>query len=326
MAVSTRWLTMLADLTSWGTALKFVQHWSSKMAGAFFSANWLEPEGRKILLGEFYRRQLLIEIFEAIQPGLTAIVRENLDDPPDDTYVALHHDSLLDVDLYGAEYNERFANAAIYRWRPMVWATQVTSEKIAASKINEVTAGGIHFSQLQGDCYFYRFNEPYATLNDRGELRFDCREVTGMVDEGNWLVKDPSYALMFRKDTRFCFNEVKDEDFWQWYAATAEPGRFRPRAMYRAFRNPTRRNIETLSQRGVSYGDPWSWLIMPYDPSDPRRLGKWPRFPVSFWWFEQFFEYCPRHRRLAQRVNADEVVPEPQFTEALQPAQFAAIH
>lgn len=281
----------------WREALRFMRHWVPRMMRGFFDLTGLEPLSRRLVIGEWFRRELLMTIFEALDPEMAKTENWLEEDPVDDTYLAVKRDSLLKVDLDSPQYDYRFTKAPVYRRRPLVWAIRIMRDaymagRYAAYRLERVGSGSV---------YSYNFGIPYIVVGDDGELQLKYHQAHGFISEGEWLVQDPEMALNQQRDTRFYFRPMDDDSFQRDYELTHEgPNQFRHRHQFKAIRNPTGEAVVTQSVLGDGYGDAWCRFVMPYDPERPQRLAWHQRYPVAWWWFDQFLQ---KRSRIATAIE-----------------------
>lgn len=291
-----KWLRLLGDLKGQRAAWRFAKTWWPRMRRAFQEIAGLEPQRRRELIGECFRRELLMTIFEAMDPSVAKTQFWLFDNPVDDGYLEDHADSLTWLDLDSSEFHQRFAHARICQWRPLVRAMQIWPQQQLVGHFADYGTYGLEPIEQTRNLYEYCVHVPYVELAENGKLELRNHKETGTVAPGEWLVHDPEDGLRWpAEDTRFTFKTCDNETFRRDYAPTLTSAEvFRRRGLLRAVPNQTGREVQTSSAHGVGYGNPWCWFVAPYDPEHPDDLAQGQRYPVSWWWFDTFLERCSK--------------------------------
>ena len=293
-----KYYNMLAKHGGVGAVARFKKTWLPRKLNAFFNIPAMEPEMRRLLIEDFMQREIMLAVFEAIDPLMRRYADWILHSPSDDAYLAARHDSLKHVDIRKTEYDELFQEAPIYRWRPIVWAVQANQTELALKQYitgERKISGEADQPEL---LYDYEVRIPHITAMDDESVELETYRSEGLIEPGAWLVQDPQTSLDLGQDSRLMVLEMSNQDFWQLYEPVyPQWRRYRRKTLFRAVRNPFGVNVETASNLGVSYCAKDSWFLEPYDPEQPDKLFPKQRLAASWWWVDELLEPVPKKER-----------------------------
>ncbi len=180
------------------------------------------------------------------------------------------------INLNTAEYNHKFARAAIYAKKGVIEAVRITE---AGLKSGKYASKDIRFNYKRGqyviDTYVMRDIPIKGTSIC---IRSAELEDTHPVEVGEWIVTNPKILETDRENNYV----IPDATFHQRYEPTDEPGVYRAKGMARIIQNDTGDTVEIEEPLGSPQnGDAKCFFCAPYNKDNPDDLAEGNRYILS---------------------------------------------